>query len=119
MTDTSLAATGITGSPHGQFAGICNNHCRQWSSRVLPKVDLKTQFRELGGTAEDASGTRPGRVRFFKFYRVGRVRDASAAVSPYWRRARRGRCGKSVGYRRNALLLLRTVACISTPLPLL
>eukprot|EP00661_Eupelagonemidae_sp_cell13_P008127 gene8127-biopygen22595 len=26
--------------------------------------------------------TRPGRVRFFKFYRVGRVRDASAAVSP-------------------------------------
>eukprot|EP00661_Eupelagonemidae_sp_cell13_P019927 gene19927-biopygen16084 len=28
-------------------------------------------------TAEDASGTRPGRVRFFKCYRVGRVRDAS------------------------------------------
>eukprot|EP00661_Eupelagonemidae_sp_cell13_P005206 gene5206-biopygen10192 len=27
--------------------------------------------------------TRPGRVRFFKFYRPGRVRDASAAVSPY------------------------------------
>eukprot|EP00661_Eupelagonemidae_sp_cell13_P009784 gene9784-biopygen10768 len=26
--------------------------------------------------------TRPGRVYFFKFYRVGRVRDASAAVSP-------------------------------------
>eukprot|EP00661_Eupelagonemidae_sp_cell13_P008757 gene8757-biopygen115 len=26
--------------------------------------------------------TRPGRVRFFKFYRAGRVRDASAAVSP-------------------------------------
>eukprot|EP00661_Eupelagonemidae_sp_cell13_P009392 gene9392-biopygen10727 len=31
-------------------------------------------------TAEDASGPRPGRVRFFKFYRVGRVRDASAAL---------------------------------------
>eukprot|EP00661_Eupelagonemidae_sp_cell13_P009118 gene9118-biopygen19693 len=28
--------------------------------------------------------TRPGRVRSFKFYRVGRVRDASATVSP-WR----------------------------------
>eukprot|EP00661_Eupelagonemidae_sp_cell13_P006906 gene6907-biopygen5982 len=28
--------------------------------------------------------TRPGRIRSLKFYRVGRVRDASAAVSP-WR----------------------------------
>eukprot|EP00661_Eupelagonemidae_sp_cell13_P008147 gene8147-biopygen4612 len=27
-------------------------------------------------------GTRPGRVRFFKFYRVGRVRDASSAIPP-------------------------------------
>eukprot|EP00661_Eupelagonemidae_sp_cell13_P024719 gene24719-biopygen14968 len=35
-----------------------------------------------GETARDASGTRPGRVRFFKFYRAGSVRDASAAVSP-------------------------------------
>eukprot|EP00661_Eupelagonemidae_sp_cell13_P022895 gene22895-biopygen17769 len=30
-----------------------------------------------GETAEDAPGTRPGRIRFFKLYRVGRVRDAS------------------------------------------
>eukprot|EP00661_Eupelagonemidae_sp_cell13_P024421 gene24421-biopygen2910 len=30
-----------------------------------------------GETARDASGTRPERVRFFKFYCVGRVRDAS------------------------------------------
>eukprot|EP00661_Eupelagonemidae_sp_cell13_P012808 gene12808-biopygen4971 len=35
-----------------------------------------------GETARDASGTRQGRVRFFKFHRVGRVRDASAAVLP-------------------------------------
>eukprot|EP00661_Eupelagonemidae_sp_cell13_P003929 gene3930-biopygen23326 len=32
---------------------------------------------DQGGTARGVSGTRPGRVRFFKFYRVGRVRDAS------------------------------------------
>eukprot|EP00661_Eupelagonemidae_sp_cell13_P019098 gene19098-biopygen17470 len=34
-----------------------------------------------------------GRVRFFKFYRVGRVRDASAAVAPC--RTCRSRCGSS------------------------
>eukprot|EP00661_Eupelagonemidae_sp_cell13_P003185 gene3186-biopygen3662 len=38
-----------------------------------------------GETARDASGTRPERVRFFKFYRVGRVRDASGTrPQPAW-----------------------------------
>eukprot|EP00661_Eupelagonemidae_sp_cell13_P020071 gene20071-biopygen1012 len=33
-----------------------------------------------GETAENVSGTRPGRVRSFKFYRAGRVRDAFVAL---------------------------------------
>eukprot|EP00661_Eupelagonemidae_sp_cell13_P007547 gene7547-biopygen10587 len=40
----------------------------------------------LGETAEDASRTRPERVCFFTIYRVGRVRDTSAAVSPWGHR---------------------------------
>eukprot|EP00661_Eupelagonemidae_sp_cell13_P007958 gene7958-biopygen9121 len=55
-----------------------------WGERRPPSISSA-----LGETAEDVSGTRPARVRFFKLYRVGRVRDASAAVSPC--------CGKAAG----------------------
>eukprot|EP00661_Eupelagonemidae_sp_cell13_P019496 gene19496-biopygen4020 len=57
------------------LTGIC-------PKRRNRKVGCQGDRCVQGETARGASGTRPGRARFFKFYRVGRVRDASAAVSP-------------------------------------
>eukprot|EP00661_Eupelagonemidae_sp_cell13_P022425 gene22425-biopygen5748 len=67
---------------------------RDGGARVVGRREAGGVHRLQGETAEDASdasGTRPGRVRFFKIHRVGRVRDVSAAVSP---RARGGVGGR-------------------------
>eukprot|EP00661_Eupelagonemidae_sp_cell13_P024343 gene24343-biopygen14943 len=52
-----------------------------------PRPPHRSLARGQEETATPASGPRPVRVRFFKFYRASRVRSASAAVSP------RGVCG--------------------------
>eukprot|EP00661_Eupelagonemidae_sp_cell13_P011449 gene11449-biopygen15417 len=47
-----------------------------WAAWSSTSDDLLTAYREK------RLRTRPGRVRLFKFDRMGRVRDAPAAVSP-------------------------------------
>eukprot|EP00661_Eupelagonemidae_sp_cell13_P022892 gene22892-biopygen20782 len=71
--------TSLTGCGLGCQYGVerCGHAVWERRPRTRPRP-----FLPLGETARDASGTRPGPVRFFKFYLVGRIRDASAAVSP-------------------------------------
>eukprot|EP00661_Eupelagonemidae_sp_cell13_P016159 gene16159-biopygen14310 len=63
---------------------------------VIDSQGVPDDVRGLGGSGKGGPAapprkkrlrTRPGRVCFFKFYRAGRVRDASAAVSPRLRPA--------------------------------
>eukprot|EP00661_Eupelagonemidae_sp_cell13_P022083 gene22083-biopygen20709 len=56
----------------------CPRHARATHAQSQPIA----RFTPAPPSWEKRLRTRPGRVRFFKFYRVGRVRDASTAVSP-------------------------------------
>eukprot|EP00661_Eupelagonemidae_sp_cell13_P011608 gene11608-biopygen10922 len=64
---------------------------------------------------EKRLGTRPGRVRSFKFYRAGRVRDAFAAVSPEQEGVRPEFRGGGVG--RSPETGRGTTGCLATPPP--
>eukprot|EP00661_Eupelagonemidae_sp_cell13_P024337 gene24337-biopygen13440 len=71
-----LSVCAGSGSPLRLAKSVLTNMF--WKAQQNHIIASRARLGNWRETAEAASGARPGRVRFFKFYRVGRARSRSS-----------------------------------------